>query len=67
MKIARHIICVRFNDATPVDRSKVAVNPVGIEMCKIAFLICFRLILSLVDDKIQNCEKWSLTSGNVID
>ena len=28
---------MRFNDATPVDRSKVAVKTIGIEMRKIAF------------------------------
>ena len=32
-----YIICVRFNDATPVDRSKVAVKTIGIEMRKIEF------------------------------
>ena len=34
-------ICVRFNDATPVDCSKVAVKTVGIEMQKIAFFNLF--------------------------
>ena len=34
----------------------------GLKCERSRFLICFRLILSLVDVKIQNCEKWSLTS-----
>ena len=43
---------MRFNDTTPVDRSKVDVGLSGLK-CEISrFSICFRLILSLVDVKI---------------
>ena len=31
----------------------------GLKCERSRFLICFRLILSLVDVKIQNCEKWN--------
>ena len=49
-----YIICLRFNDATPVDRSKVAVQTIGIEMRKIAF---FNLLLfNFISWRCQNTK-----------